>query len=98
VSEGRDVATTAVNFFSFFTVLSNVSSVVVLAVAGIRAFVKAHVPEPYPFLDPHVVGGYGGVAVYVVGIAVALAAVAALVVAVGRRRAVVEPAPAQVLA
>jgi hypothetical protein len=47
---------------------------------------------PYPFLDPHVVGGYGGVALYVVGIAVALGAVAALVVAVGRRRAGVEAA------
>ena len=194
ISEGRDVATTTVNFFSFFTVLSNVSSVVVLAIAGIRAFVRARQPEPYwlsvaiacvstymvvtgivynlllrgvalpqgttvpwsnevlhvvgpvflladlfaslatrrlpwktivsilafpvvwilytlirgplvtnpvtkapwwypyPFLDPHVVGGYGGVALYVVGIAVALGAVAALVVAVGRRRAAVEPA------
>jgi hypothetical protein len=47
---------------------------------------------PYPFLDPHLVGGYGGVALYVVGIAVALGAVAALVVAVGRRRAVADPA------
>jgi hypothetical protein len=184
-----------VNFFSFFTVLSNVSSVVVLAIAGVRAFVRPRSPEPYwltvaiacvstymvvtgivynlllrgvalpqgttvpwsnevlrvvgpvfllvdlfvslaprrlpwkaivsilvfpvvwiaytlirgplvtnpvtkspwwypyPFLDPHVVAGYGGVALYVVGIAVALGAVAALVVAVGRRRAVVEPAP-----
>jgi hypothetical protein len=193
ISEGRDVATTTVNFFSFFTVLSNVSSVVVLAIAGIRGFVKQRQPEPYrlsvaiacvstymvvtgivynlllrgvplpqgttvpwsnevlhvvgpvfllvdifvnlatrlpwktvatilvfpvlwilytlvrgplvtnpvtsdawwypyPFLDPHLVGGYGGVAVYVVGIAVALGAVAAGVVAVGRRRAVVQPA------
>jgi hypothetical protein len=192
VSEGRDVAMTTVNFFSFFTVLSNVSSVVVLAIAGIRGLVKRP-PEPYwlsvaiacvstymvvtgivynlllrgvalpqgttvpwsnevlhvvgpvfllvdlfvnlamrlpwntivailvfpvawilytlvrgplvtnpvtknpwwypyPFLDPHVVGGYGGVALYVVGIAVALGAVAALVVAVGRRRAVADPA------
>ncbi len=199
MSEGRDVATTAVNFFSFFTVLSNVSSVVVLAVAGVRGLLKPRQPQPYalsialacvstymvvtglvynlllrgvplpqgttvpwsnevlhvvgpvvllvdlfvnvaarlpwkaiaavlvfpiawilytlvrgplvtnpvtqnpwwypyPFLDPHLVGGYGGVAVYVVGIAVALGAVAALVVGVGRRRAVapaaVEPATA----
>lgn len=41
---------------------------------------------PYPFLDPHLQGGYGGVALYVVGIAVAIALVAWLVVAVGRRR------------
>lgn len=32
---GRDVATTAVNFFSFFTVLSNLASVVVLALAAV---------------------------------------------------------------
>lgn len=31
---GRDLATTVVNFFSFFTILSNVASVVVLAWAG----------------------------------------------------------------
>ncbi|MFK5582432.1 Pr6Pr family membrane protein [Serinicoccus sp. LYQ131] len=31
---GRDMATTVVNFFSFFTILSNVASVVVLAWAG----------------------------------------------------------------
>ena len=193
VSGGRDVALTTVNFFSFFTVLSNVSSVVVLLIAGIRGLVKARQPEPYwlsvalacvstymvvtglvynlllrgvalpqgttvpwsnevlhvvgpvfllvdlfvnvarrlpwrtivailtfpvvwilytlvrgplvtnpvtkdpwwypyPFLDPHLAGGYGGVALYVVGIAVALGAVAALVVAVGRRGAGVEPA------
>lgn len=41
---------------------------------------------PYPFLDPHLQGGYGGVAVYIVGIAVAMAAFATLVVCVGRRR------------
>lgn len=192
ISGGRDVATTTLNFFSFFTVLSNVSSLVVLAIAGIRGLVKAREPKPhwlsvalacastymvvtglvynlllrgvalpqgttvpwsnevlhvvgpvfllvdlfvnlatrlpwktiaailvfpvawilytlvrgplvtnpvtkdpwwypYPFLDPHLVGGYTGVALYVGGIAVALGAVAALVVAVGRRRAVVQP-------
>lgn len=41
---------------------------------------------PYPFLDPDVQGGYGGVAVYVVGIAAAIALVAWAVVGVGRRR------------
>ncbi|MFK4851292.1 Pr6Pr family membrane protein [Microbacterium sp. ZW T6_19] len=43
---------------------------------------------PYPFLNPHFIpGGYAGVAVYIVGIAVAILAVAAGVVWVGRRRA-----------
>lgn len=42
---------------------------------------------PYPFLDPHLVaGGYLGVAGYIVGIAVVIAAVAAGVVWIGRRR------------
>ena len=41
---------------------------------------------PYPFLDPHLQDGYLGVALYIVGIAVAIIAVAALVVWVGRRR------------
>jgi hypothetical protein len=42
---------------------------------------------PYPFLNPHVIdGGYGGVAMYVVGIAVVISAVAALVIWCGRRR------------
>ncbi|KDA05190.1 membrane protein [Microbacterium sp. CH12i] len=42
---------------------------------------------PYPFLDPHLVpGGYLGVSAYVVGIAVAIVAVAIFVVWVGRRR------------
>lgn len=42
---------------------------------------------PYPFLDPHLVaGGYAGVAGYIVGIAVAITAVAAGVVLIGRRR------------
>lgn len=40
---------------------------------------------PYPFLNPHL-GGYASVWVYVVGIAVGLAVVAAGVVWVGRRR------------
>ncbi|MEJ1922599.1 Pr6Pr family membrane protein [Microbacterium sp. KHB019] len=41
---------------------------------------------PYPFLDPHLQGGYLGVVAYIVGIAVAIIAIAAFVVWVGRRR------------
>jgi len=41
---------------------------------------------PYPFLNPHLQGGYGGVALYIVGIAAAFALVAWGIVAVGRRR------------
>ncbi|WP_186324394.1 Pr6Pr family membrane protein [Microbacterium paludicola] len=41
---------------------------------------------PYPFLDPHLQGGYLGVIGYIVGIAAAIVAVAAGVVWVGRRR------------
>lgn len=193
---GRDVGTTSVNFFSFFTILSNVASVLVLAWAGLWLFASAHeraqrepaalglalacvstymvitgivynlllrgieLPQgttvawsnevlhvvgpavllldlvlaprrralpwrailvillvpivwvvytlvrgpqvtnpvtaadywyPYPFLDPNnpdlVPSGYAGVAVYVVGIALAISAVAAGVVALGRARA-----------
>lgn len=44
---------------------------------------------PYPFLDPHQVpGGYLGVAGYIVGIAVLIAALAALVVWYGRARGI----------
>lgn len=49
---------------------------------------------PYPFLDPHKVPGeYLGVSGYIVGIAVAIVAVATLVVWVGRRRGSVIKAP-----
>ncbi len=41
---------------------------------------------PYPFLDPANVGGYGGVAVYIVGIAVAILAVGTGVVWASRKR------------
>jgi len=41
---------------------------------------------PYPFLDPHLQGGYGGVALYIVGIAAAMCAVGSLVVALTRLR------------
>ncbi|HET8927305.1 MAG TPA: Pr6Pr family membrane protein [Microbacterium sp.] len=43
---------------------------------------------PYPFLDPHLQPwGYGGVTLYIVGIAILIAAVAWFVVGVGRQRA-----------
>lgn len=41
---------------------------------------------PYPFLDPHLQGGFGGVIAYIVGIALGIIAIAALVIFVGRRR------------
>jgi len=43
---------------------------------------------PYPFLDPHLQGGYLGVTAYIVGIAAAIIGVAALVIWVGRRRGI----------
>lgn len=43
---------------------------------------------PYPFLDPHIQGGYLGVVGYIVGIAAAIIGVAAFVVWVGRRRGI----------
>lgn len=47
---------------------------------------------PYPFLDPASFdNGYAGVAVYVVGIAAAITAAAAVVVWVGRRRGTASP-------
>jgi hypothetical protein len=46
---------------------------------------------PYPFLNPHQPGGYGSVALYVLLIAAIIIGVAALVVAVGRRRDTAEP-------
>ena len=52
---------------------------------------------PYPFLDPHVTGGYPGILPYVLGIAVGLAAFGAGVVYVGRRGATdAAPAPESV--
>lgn len=41
---------------------------------------------PYPFLNPHLQGGYGGVALYIVGIAAGFALIAWGIVAIGRRR------------
>jgi uncharacterized membrane protein YidH (DUF202 family) len=39
-ANGRDVVTVVANFFSFFTILSNVSALVVLAIVGVRFFVR----------------------------------------------------------
>lgn len=44
----RDVPTTIANFFSFFTILSNTASVVVLAWAGIRFLARGRRLEPDP--------------------------------------------------
>ena len=46
ISRNGDVATTAVNFFSFFTVLSNTGSVVVLAVVGVWGLRHARAAVP----------------------------------------------------
>jgi len=45
---GRDVPTVVANFFSFFTILSNVSAVVVLAIAGVRFFARRRRLDPDP--------------------------------------------------
>lgn len=46
---------------------------------------------PYPFLNPHNNGGYGGVALWVLLIAAIIIATAAFVVWLGRRRGTVPP-------
>ena len=52
---------------------------------------------PYPFLNPNVQPwGYGGVALYSVGIAVAIIAVGAFAVWVGRRRGTTREVPPSV--
>jgi len=43
---------------------------------------------PYPFLDPHQQGGYLAVVAYIIGIAIGIIAVAALVIWVGQRRGI----------
>lgn len=48
VARGRDVATVVANFFSFFTILSNVSAVVVLALLGIRFLLRRRSPDEDP--------------------------------------------------
>ena len=48
VEADRDVPTTIANFFSFFTILSNTASVVVLAWAGTRFLARGRRVEPEP--------------------------------------------------
>jgi len=48
ISRNGDVATTAVNFFSFFTVLSNLGSVFVLAIVGVWGLRHRGAPGPLP--------------------------------------------------
>lgn len=48
VDAGRDVATVVANFFSFFTILSNVSAAVVLLIVGLRFFVRGRPLGPEP--------------------------------------------------
>lgn len=48
VARGRDLATVTANFFSYFTILSNLSAVVVLVVAGVRFFVRGRASEVDP--------------------------------------------------
>lgn len=45
VARGRDVATVVANFFSFFTILSNVSACIVLALLGIRFLLRRRSPD-----------------------------------------------------
>lgn len=48
VARDRDVATVTANFFSFFTILSNVSSAVVLVLLGVRFFARGRRVEVDP--------------------------------------------------
>jgi hypothetical protein len=49
ISRNGDVATTGVNFFSFFTVLSNAGSVVVLSIVGMWGLRHWREGRPLPF-------------------------------------------------
>lgn len=49
---GRDMTTTVVNFFSFFTILSNVSSVVVLAWASLWLWMRGRDAAGRPAVEP----------------------------------------------
>jgi len=48
VANGRHVPTIVANFFSFFTILSNVAAAVVLLIVGGRALARRRVLEPDP--------------------------------------------------
>ena len=48
VARGRDVATVVANFFSFFTILSNVSSAIAIAWLGARFFARGRRVEVDP--------------------------------------------------
>lgn len=48
VARGRDVATVVANFFSFFTILSNVSACIVLALLGIRFLLRRRPADEDP--------------------------------------------------
>ncbi len=48
LAQGRHVPTVVANFFSFFTILSNVSSAVVLLVLGVRFFAGAGASRSIP--------------------------------------------------
>lgn len=48
IARGRDTATVVANFFSFFTILSNVSACVVLALLGIRFLLRRRAVDTDP--------------------------------------------------
>lgn len=50
---------------------------------------------PYPFLNPAKVGGYGGVAMYSLGIAIAVFVTSWLLLTVGNRRAIANSHPSR---
>lgn len=47
-ANGRDVTTVVTNFISFFTILSNVSAVIVLAIVGLRFFARRRALDADP--------------------------------------------------
>lgn len=54
----------------------------------VYTFIHAHISGwyPYPFLDPALVGGWGGVTSYVVGITIGFFAIASAIAWISRRR------------
>ena len=128
---GWPLGPTAIDFFSFFTILSNVGAAIALTIGAILIWRGTRVDPawfasllawralwtviafpivwvvytlvrgplitdfrtgnpwwyPYPFLNPNIQPwGYGGVALYVIGIAAGILVLAAGVIWVGRRR------------